>query len=116
MAQKNGTKFKKINKFKGNKGFKSAKPRFRAKRHVLEDEEIKKLQEDYQNIPNPSEIKTFDDFPLSELTRKGLKENKFKFPTEIQKQALGPALLGKDVLGAAITGSGKSSINIQLKH
>lgn len=104
MAQKKfAKKFKKFNKFKA-KG--AQKPKQKVKRHVREDEEIKKLQEDYQNIPNSSEIKTFDDFPLSNLTRKGLKENKFKFPTEIQKQAIAPALLGKDVLGAAITGSG----------
>lgn len=106
MAQKHVGKFKKFNKFKGNKAIKGAKPKNKAKRHVLEDEEIKKLQDEYQNISDGREIKTFDDFPLSDLTRKGLKENKFRFPTEIQKQALGPALLGKDVLGAAITGSG----------
>lgn len=79
------------------------------KRHVLEDEEIKSLQEAYQNMLIPREIKTFDEIPLSSLTRKGLKDNKFKIPTEIQKQSIGPGLQGKDVLGAAITGSGMFS-------
>lgn len=103
MAERKvGKKFKKP-KFNAKRG---SKPKQKVKRHVKEDVEIIKLQEDYQNIPKSSDIKTFDDLPLSNSTRKGLKENKFKFPTEIQKQAIGPALLGKDVLGAAITGSG----------
>lgn len=97
-------KFRKFNKFKAPK---ENKPKQKVKRHILEDEEIKNLQEAYQNMPNSRDIKTFDDFPLSGLTRKGLKNNKFKTPTEIQKQSLIPGLQGKDVLGAAITGSGK---------
>lgn len=39
---------------------------------------------------------------------KGLKENKFITPTEIQRQAIGYTLQGKDILGAAKTGSGKT--------
>lgn len=39
---------------------------------------------------------------------KGLKENNYTTPTEIQKQAIGYALQGKDILGAAKTGSGKT--------
>lgn len=57
---------------------------------------------------NPAEIKTFKDFPLSQKTLKGLKENNYVTPTEIQKQAIGFALQGKDILGAAKTGSGKT--------
>lgn len=57
---------------------------------------------------NHEEIKTFKDFPLSQKTLKGLKENHYVTPTEIQKQAIGYALQGKDILGAAKTGSGKT--------
>lgn len=39
---------------------------------------------------------------------KGLKENNYTTPTEIQRQAIGYALQGKDILGAAKTGSGKT--------
>lgn len=38
----------------------------------------------------------------------GLKENNYTTPTEIQRQAIGYALQGKDILGAAKTGSGKT--------
>lgn len=38
----------------------------------------------------------------------GLLEAQYRQPTEIQKQTIGFALTGKDVLGAAKTGSGKT--------
>lgn len=38
----------------------------------------------------------------------GLVESQYRLPTEIQKQTIGLALQGKDVLGAAKTGSGKT--------
>ncbi|CAH2085096.1 unnamed protein product [Euphydryas editha] len=56
----------------------------------------------------PDEIKTFKDFPLSQRTLKALKENNYITPTDIQRQAIGYALQGKDILGAAKTGSGKT--------
>lgn len=96
---------KKPVKFAKNKG---KKPAPRVKKRVLEDDEIKQLQESYQNLPDFREIKSFDNLPLSRKTRKGLLENKFRVPTEIQKQSIGLALQGKDVLGAAQTGSGKT--------
>lgn len=39
---------------------------------------------------------------------KGLKDNDYKTPTEIQKATIGYSLQGEDVLGAAKTGSGKT--------
>ncbi|GBO43254.1 ATP-dependent RNA helicase DBP4, partial [Araneus ventricosus] len=50
----------------------------------------------------------FEDFPLSEKTKKGLRESNFVTPTEIQKESVGLALKGHDILGAAKTGSGKT--------
>lgn len=38
----------------------------------------------------------------------GLLEAQYRQPTEIQRQTIGFALQGKDVLGAAKTGSGKT--------
>jgi superfamily II DNA/RNA helicase len=38
----------------------------------------------------------------------GLQEAQYRLVTEIQKQTIGLALQGKDVLGAAKTGSGKT--------
>lgn len=41
-------------------------------------------------------------------TQKGLKESGYIKPTEIQREAIGLSLQGKDILGAAQTGSGKT--------
>nr|XP_033804664.1 probable ATP-dependent RNA helicase DDX10 [Geotrypetes seraphini] len=73
----------------------------------IERESISRLVERYLEV-NVNEIIKFSDFPLSKKTLKGLLEAQYRMPTEIQKQTIGPALQGKDVLGAAKTGSGKT--------
>lgn len=50
----------------------------------------------------------FDQLPLSQKTKDGLKEAKFTKMTEIQRASLPHALCGRDILGAAKTGSGKT--------
>lgn len=93
----------------GTKNNRKKSQTFRAKPKagVLEDEEIRSIQALYPSIDS-GKISTFNDFPLSQKTLKGLKQCNFIHPTEIQKQSLGHALCGRDVLGAAITGSGKT--------
>uniref|UniRef100_A0A6I8QND0 ATP-dependent RNA helicase n=1 Tax=Xenopus tropicalis TaxID=8364 RepID=A0A6I8QND0_XENTR len=73
----------------------------------VEKETITRLEQRYSEI-NTSEIVKFSDFPLSKKTLRGLVEGQYRLPTEIQKQTIGLALQGKDVLGAAKTGSGKT--------
>nr|XP_045001163.1 probable ATP-dependent RNA helicase DDX10 [Jaculus jaculus] len=73
----------------------------------VEREVIGRLTQSYETI-NVSEIARFSDFPLSKKTLKGLQEAQYRLVTEIQKQTIGLALQGKDVLGAAKTGSGKT--------
>ncbi|NWR72585.1 DDX10 helicase, partial [Centropus unirufus] len=73
----------------------------------VEREVIGRLLQRYPEI-NPSEIQRFSDFPLSKKTLKGLQEAQYRLVTEIQRQTIGLALQGKDVLGAAKTGSGKT--------
>ncbi|XP_053334670.1 probable ATP-dependent RNA helicase DDX10 isoform X1 [Clarias gariepinus] len=73
----------------------------------IERENIQKLVAKYAEI-NPKEAIKFSDFPLSKKTLKGLLEAQYRQPTEIQRQTIGFALRGKDVLGAAKTGSGKT--------
>uniref|UniRef100_A0AAV1V4W3 ATP-dependent RNA helicase n=1 Tax=Peronospora matthiolae TaxID=2874970 RepID=A0AAV1V4W3_9STRA len=51
---------------------------------------------------------SFDLFPLSENSRRGLRLCGFVTPTKIQVGALPHALAGRDVLAAAKTGSGKT--------
>ncbi|KAH7937985.1 hypothetical protein HPB49_019051 [Dermacentor silvarum] len=53
-------------------------------------------------------VETFKDFPLSTKTQLGLQEAGYVTPTEIQREAIGLALRGLDILGAAKTGSGKT--------
>ncbi|KAE9044881.1 ATP-dependent RNA helicase [Phytophthora rubi] len=54
------------------------------------------------------EATSFDLFPLSEASRRGLRTCGFTAPTKIQVGALPHALAGRDVLAAAKTGSGKT--------
>lgn len=69
--------------------------------------EVTDILSKYETIDS-SKIKSFSDFPLSKRTMKGLNKNKYKEPTEIQRESIGIALLGADLLGAAKTGSGKT--------
>lgn len=73
----------------------------------VEREVISRLVQNYEKI-NVNEITRFSDLPLSKKTLKGLQEAQYRLVTEIQKQTIGLALQGKDVLGAAKTGSGKT--------
>lgn len=50
----------------------------------------------------------FDQLPVSQKTKDGLKEAKFTKMTEIQRASLPHSLCGRDILGAAKTGSGKT--------
>ncbi|XP_060871085.1 probable ATP-dependent RNA helicase DDX10 [Metopolophium dirhodum] len=68
---------------------------------------IGKLKESYEQI-DPNAIEKFEHFPLSAPTLKGLKDNKYFVPTEIQRESIGYSLRGEDILGAAKTGSGKT--------
>lgn len=53
-------------------------------------------------------ISKFTDIPLSTATQDGLKAAYYTELTDIQRQAIIPALQGEDILGAARTGSGKT--------
>ncbi|XP_068449282.1 probable ATP-dependent RNA helicase DDX10 [Clinocottus analis] len=73
----------------------------------VEREYIDRLVSRYGDI-NAKEVLRFSDFPISKKTLLGLQGGQYRQPTEIQRQTIGFALLGKDVLGAAKTGSGKT--------
>jgi ATP-dependent RNA helicase DeaD len=51
----------------------------------------------------------FKKFQLSEETLKSLEEKGYSQPTPIQEKAIGPLLEGKDLVGQAQTGTGKTS-------
>lgn len=64
------------------------------------------------NIPSLPGAETapqkFSELKLSEKTMKAIEEMKFETMTEIQQRGIPPLLAGRDVLGAAKTGSGKT--------
>ncbi|MFN7643520.1 MAG: DEAD/DEAH box helicase [Burkholderiales bacterium] len=52
---------------------------------------------------------TFDDFGLAEPIRRAVAELGYREPTPIQAQAIPVVMTGKDVMGAAQTGTGKTA-------
>lgn len=54
------------------------------------------------------ELQKFSQLNLSEKTMKGIQDMGFETMTEIQQRTIPPLLAGRDVLGAAKTGSGKT--------
>ena len=52
--------------------------------------------------------RTFEEFPISKRTIQGLKQHKFSKMTPIQLACIPLALAGKDIMGEARTGSGKT--------
>ena len=53
-------------------------------------------------------MKTFSEMGLPEVVLNSLATMKFQKPTEIQSAAIPIALEGKDILGSAATGTGKT--------
>ncbi|XP_044738719.1 probable ATP-dependent RNA helicase DDX10 [Chrysoperla carnea] len=101
MTSKTQTMSKEKHKNKKVKVFK------KKKKLESDDDVISRLQSQYENI-NANEIRSFKHFPLSFKTLKGLKDNNYTVPTEIQRDSIGLSLQGHDILGAANTGSGKT--------
>lgn len=92
----------------------------------LEEKQEEKLEEEKQEEAEVDELKTakiiqdgkeveeyfsqikFDELPISDLTKNSIKKMKYEVCTPIQEKAIPLMLKGKDVLGAAKTGSGKT--------
>ncbi|KAJ7662095.1 ATP-dependent RNA helicase dbp-4 [Mycena polygramma] len=75
---------------------------------LSEKQRIDAIEREAQAYVAPEGLKTFAELPISEATKRGLKKAFFVNMTEIQLQSLPVSLKGKDVLGAARTGSGKT--------
>ncbi|AWN22275.1 RNA helicase [Deinococcus irradiatisoli] len=60
------------------------------------------------DAPRPTQTFTFQDMQLPAPLRQAVDDLNYTTPTEIQGLALPPARQGKDVLGTAATGSGKT--------
>ena len=53
--------------------------------------------------------KTFDDFALEDIIKTNIAAKKYTTPTPIQDQAIPPILEGRDIIGIANTGTGKTA-------
>jgi ATP-dependent RNA helicase DDX10/DBP4 len=99
------------------------KKRRKLKRSEVEGAEIEQLKKRIQeeapqslsapasNISEPtacSEQEGFENLPISSYTKRALAECNYVKMTAIQKACLPQALCGRDILGAAKTGSGKT--------
>lgn len=71
------------------------------------DEELPGI--DQVRLPQiEGQLQKFSELNLSEKTMKGIQDMGFETMTEIQQRTIPPLLAGRDVLGAAKTGSGKT--------
>lgn len=74
-----------------------------------EQDSLEQLQDAVDQFdPKTADTTKFSNLPLSSPTAKGIEASNFETPTDIQAQAIPAALKGRDILGAAKTGSGKT--------
>ncbi|KAH9176637.1 DEAD-domain-containing protein [Lactarius sanguifluus] len=90
-------------KLKSNAPLRSSK----AKR-LAEKQQIEALETATHQFAGTYDLRSFTDLPISTLTKKGLKKAFFVEMTDVQVKSLPFSLKGKDILGAARTGSGKT--------
>lgn len=84
-----------------------AEPRALKRKRNQDDLQLLKTSVDEYD-PAAAEVTKFSELPLSAPTNRGLDASHFQTLTDIQAKAIGPALKGRDILGAAKTGSGKT--------
>lgn len=78
------------------------------KRDDVEKEEKSNSKNEKKNFFNKTGDDLFASLPLSDLTSNGLTSLGFTRMTQIQAMTIPPLLAGKDLIGAAKTGSGKT--------
>lgn len=84
------------------------KKQIQGQKRKRDDVDVEKLQEAVDQLDTKAKYESFNDLPLSEPTKAGLKSAAFSTLTDIQSKAVPIALKGSDILGAAKTGSGKT--------
>jgi len=75
---------------------------------ISRDKYISKAVENYKVSSLYVEEKTYDDFDIVTTLKKNVERKGYIHPTKIQDQAIPHILNGKDLLGLASTGSGKT--------
>ncbi|KAI0305534.1 P-loop containing nucleoside triphosphate hydrolase protein [Multifurca ochricompacta] len=77
-------------------------------RRLAEKQQIDALERAASQFTTTDGLRAFSDLPVSNSTKKGLKKAFFVEMTDVQAKSLPISLKGKDILGAARTGSGKT--------
>ncbi|TIB42839.1 hypothetical protein E3P86_00219 [Wallemia ichthyophaga] len=75
-------------------------------KRVADDNNLRDMHALQKELSEKTEL--FDELPISQQTKKGMKRNGFVKMTEIQAATTHLALKGKDLVGSARTGSGKT--------
>uniref|UniRef100_A0A1A9WKS2 RNA helicase n=1 Tax=Glossina brevipalpis TaxID=37001 RepID=A0A1A9WKS2_9MUSC len=75
----------------------------------IQDEENSEADDEKQSEGDSDKSLTFKDLGLNETLCKACEELKWKTPSRIQKESIPLALQGKDIIGLAETGSGKTA-------
>ncbi|SBS86086.1 RNA helicase 1, putative [Plasmodium malariae] len=79
-----------------------------SKRYVDKIRNVFYIDVNGNDIPPP--IKNFKDMKFPKAILKALKKKKINKPTQIQMQGLPAILIGRDIIGIAFTGSGKTIV------
>jgi superfamily II DNA/RNA helicase len=75
---------------------------------IARDKYISKAQEGYKAPSIYAEEKSYEDYDIISTLKKNVKRKGYIHPTKIQNQSIPHILEGKDLLGLANTGSGKT--------
>lgn len=103
------------NRFGSDRGFKRfGRNNFQSKRNspksgISPAKYIQKETVGFNKDVAPTNKYRFDDFPLNELIKRNILNHGYKIPTPIQDQTIPLILQGKDVIGIANTGTGKTA-------
>lgn len=75
---------------------------------IARDKYISKAQEGYEAPSIYAEEKSYEDYDIISTLKQNVEKKGYVHPTKIQNQAIPHILEGKDLLGLASTGSGKT--------
>jgi len=67
------------------------------------------MSDNQKMVDNPASVPCFEDFGLAEKILRALNDQGYTSPTPIQQKAIPVVLQGRDVMGAAQTGTGKTA-------
>ena len=94
--------------YRGRNNRSSGRSRYRNKGLSLNPLMFVKKAVDVVEIPYVP-VNSFSDFPLDKTVKKNVLAHGFNEPTAIQDQAILPILKGRDLVGVANTGTGKTA-------